>query len=48
MNIRQRREFDRNDLLNESYRQLAETSNRMEWIVVGVCVVAIVLLGVLK
>lgn len=46
MNIRQRRAFDRNDLLNEAYRQLAETSNRMDWIVVGLCALVLILVWV--
>lgn len=35
-----------NDLLNEAHRRLAEASNRIEWFVVGVCVVGILILGV--
>lgn len=36
----------RNFLLEDAYRNLAKASNRIEWFVVGVCVVWILILGV--
>ena len=47
MNIKQRRILrGNNDLMDQAYRELARTANRMDWIVVGVCLVVIVAVGV--
>lgn len=36
-----------NDLLDEAYRRLVDaTATSSEWIVVGICVVALVIVGV--
>lgn len=47
MNIKQRRILrGNNDLMDQAYRELARAANRMDWIVVWVCVIAFVLVGV--
>ena len=46
MNIRQHTQL-RSALLIQAERELAKETTRNDWIVVGVCLVAILILGVL-